>query len=605
MADISNEKLTTGYLLQLLSDRKLLPENLLREIKVKEGQQRGRILIGKRERYRGVRRHDLNMEDISPIEIIASFNYIAENEKKTPIDDDFIARMLAEELKLPFLKIDPLKLDIDLITKTISRSYARKHKLVPLNLVNNVLAVAVADPFHREPLESIRRHTGYSLEVKISPISDISRVITEFYGFKRSVSEASKQMSPGIDLGNLEQYVKMKTEREIESGDQHIINAVEYMLNYAYDQRASDIHIEPKRNVSQIRLRIDGILHDFYSLPKEVHQAIVNRIKTLCRMDIAERRKPQDGRIKTEKEGREIELRISTLPVAFGEKVVIRIFDPDLLIQDLSDIGMFDRDYQTFMEFIAHTNGMILVTGPTGSGKTTTLYSALKAISNGTINISTIEDPIEMVYEEFNQTAINRAVDMTFSSVLRTLLRQDPDVIMVGEIRDTETAVNAIQAAQTGHLVFSTLHTNDSASAITRLYDLEIEPFLISSTLLGVVAQRLVRKICPYCKVERLLTLDEIGNLNISVPEGKQLKVFEGEGCVKCRGTGYLGRSGVFEVLKITDEQRHLISTRSPAEKFKKVALRDGMMTLRNIAIKRMLGGVTTFEEVIRVTSEQ
>jgi general secretion pathway protein E len=604
LPDRPKDRINTVYLLQLLNERKLLPENLLREIKVKEGQQRGRILLSKRERYRGVRRHDLNMEDISPIEIIASFNYVTDDDKKAPIDDDFIARLLADELKLPFFKIDPLKLDIDLITKTISRSYARKHKLVPLDLANNVLAIAVTDPFNHEPLDSIRRHTGYTLDIKISPINDVARVITEFYGFKKSVSEASKQMTSTIDLGNLEQYVKMKTEREIESGDQHIINAVEYMLNYAYDQRASDIHIEPKRNVSQIRLRIDGILHDFYKLPKEVHQAIVNRIKTLCRMDIAERRKPQDGRIKTEKEGREIELRISSLPVAFGEKMVIRIFDPDMLIQDLSDMGMFDRDYQQFMDFLSHTNGLILVTGPTGSGKTTTLYSSLKAISNGEINISTIEDPIEMVYEEFNQTAVNRAVDLTFSSALRTLLRQDPDVIMVGEIRDNETAENAIQAAQTGHLVFSTLHTNDAASSITRLYDLDIEPFLISSTLLGVVAQRLVRKICPHCKVERVLTIDQIGNLNISVPEGKQLKVFEGEGCVKCRGTGYLGRSGIFEVLNITDEQRRLISERSPAEKFKKVALRDGMMTLRNIAIKRMLGGVTTFEEVIRVTSE-
>jgi len=374
------------------------------------------------------------------------------------------------------------------------------------------------------------------------------------------------------------------------------------MLQHAFDTRASDIHIEPKRENSLIRFRIDGVLHDIQQVPKIVHAAIVSRIKTMSRLDIAEKRRPQDGRVKTSRGGREVELRVSTLPVAFGEKVVMRIFDPEVLVQDLSGLGFYPEELELFNDFITRPHGIILVTGPTGSGKTTTLYSALKAISNREQNITTIEDPIEMVYDEFNQTAVQSKVGIGFAEALRHILRQDPDIIMIGEIRDAETAQYATQAALTGHLVFSTLHTNDAASSISRLVDLGVERFLISSTLVGAMAQRLLRKICPHCGAERYLSAEEASTLRLSVPEGKRVKVREGKGCFECRTTGYLGRSGIFEILPIDDAIKHLIVEGSDAPEIKREAVKNGMRTLRQSALRKLAEGVTTFEEVVRVT---
>jgi general secretion pathway protein E len=513
-----------------------------------------------------------------------------------------IARALAADAGLPHVRIDTLSLNADLIESKTSRPFAKRHRMIPLEMANGKLRVACANPYDIEGLDAFRRIAGRDLELAVASEPDILKAITEFYGLRHSVKRAERDLTKGIDLGNLEQLVRMKSETEIESSDQHIVNAVEFMLQHAYDTRASDIHIEPKRDSSLLRFRIDGVLHDIQTMPKLVHQAVVSRIKTMSRLDIAEKRRPQDGRVKTTRGGKEIELRVSSLPVAFGEKVVMRIFDPEVLLQDLTGLGFYPEELELFNEFISRPHGIILVTGPTGSGKTTTLYSALKALANREQNITTIEDPIEMVHEEFNQTAVQTKVGITFAGALRHILRQDPDIIMVGEIRDAETAQYAIQAALTGHLVFSTLHTNDAASSITRLVDLEVERFLISSTLIGTMAQRLVRKICSHCAAERHLSAEEANTLRLSVPEGKRVKVREGQGCFECRATGYVGRTGIFEIMAIDDAVKHLITGGADAPEIKREAVKNGMRTLRQSALRKLAEGVTTFEEVVRVT---
>ncbi|MBN96069.1 MAG: hypothetical protein CL928_18670 [Deltaproteobacteria bacterium] len=376
------------------------------------------------------------------------------------------------------------------------------------------------------------------------------------------------------------------------------------MFNYAFDQHASDIHVEPKRETSEVRLRIDGVLHRIHVMPKAVHRALISRVKTLARMDIAEQRRPQDGRLKTNFKDSEIELRVSTVPTAFGEKLVVRIFDPDVLTQEVIKLGMFPPEQELFESFISRTNGLVLVTGPTGSGKTTTLYSTLQYLHTGDVNITTIEDPIEMVREEFNQIAVHKRLGITFASALRTVLRQDPDIVMVGEIRDQETAEAAVQSALTGHLVLSTLHTNDTATSVTRMLDLGVLPFLLSSVLVGVVAQRLVRCICPHCKMEDFLTHEQVMALNIPGAEGRNLRVFHGAGCAKCRGTGYQGRTGVFEILSVNSHIRHLIESGAGAEAIRREALAEGMSTVREYAIQKMAMGITTYDEVVRVTTE-
>ncbi len=391
----------------------------------------------------------------------------------------------------------------------------------------------------------------------------------------------------------------MKGQQEIEGTDKHVVSAVDFLLNYAFDQHASDIHIEPKRETSLIRFRIDGVMHNIHAIPKPLHAPIVSRIKMLSRLDLAEKRRPQDGRIKTNFNNKDIELRVSTVPVAFGEKVVIRVFDPDILLQDLDSMGFYPRELTLYNSFLRRPNGIILVTGPTGSGKTTTLYSSLRALSSPEVNIITVEDPIEMVMEEFNQIGVQNAIGVGFDSILRNILRQDPDVIMIGEIRDRETAENAVQAALTGHLVLSTLHTNDSASTIVRLIDLGVPPFLISATLLGIVAQRLVRKICPHCKKIRNLSQEEYRYLQL--PE-KSYAVWEGEGCKECRGTGYKGRTGIFEVLDMNDRIKSIITASVELSDLLAAAQENGLESLRQVAVRKMLEGVTTYEEVVAIT---
>ncbi len=535
-------------------------------------------------------------------DLVASLHFPSLRDPRVTIGEQEIAQAIAADANLEAVQIDTLSLDADLIESKISRPFAKRHRMIPLSMINGKLKVACANPFDIEGIDAFRGIAGGDVQLVVASEPDILRAITEFYGLRHSVKRAERDLSAGIDLGNLEQLVRMKNEAEIESSDQHIVNAVEFMLQHAFDTRASDIHVEPKRDYSLIRFRIDGVLHDIQSIPKIVHAAILSRLKTLSRLDIAEKRRPQDGRIKTTRAGKEIELRVSTLPVAFGEKIVMRIFDPDVLMQDLAGLGFYPEETVVFNEFITRPHGIILVTGPTGSGKTTTLYSALKSIATRELNITTIEDPIEMVLEEFNQTAVQAKVGIDFAGALRHILRQDPDVIMVGEIRDGETAQYAIQAALTGHLVFSTLHTNDASTSISRLVDLGVERFLISSTLIGAMAQRLVRKICTKCIVERTLSNEEAASLRLTVPAGRKIKVKEGQGCHECRGTGYLGRCGIFEILPIDESIKHLIVEGRDAPEIKREAVKNGMRTLRQSALRKLAEGLTTFEEVVRVT---
>ena len=573
-----------------------------KEIRIKQDHQRMKILKARGET---VHRGRLNLEEeVSAVEVAASLEFEPVNAPGKVLTEDLITEIVARQTGMPFKKIDPLKLNPETVTQILSRAFARKNSAVPIDRADNQLTVAVADPFNVEVVENIER-LGYKVSRVLSPKSDIIKIITEFYGFRSSVSAAAKEMTGEVDLGNLEQFVKMKAVSEIEATDRHIVNAVEFLFRYAFDQRASDIHIEPKREVSEIRFRIDGMLHSIHSVPKQVHPALVSRVKMLSRMDIAEKRRPQDGRIKTEYKGREVEVRVSTMPVAFGEKVVLRIFDPDIILQDLEELGFAPREYELFRSFIARPHGILLVTGPTGSGKTTTLYSALRTIAQPEVNVITIEDPIEMVYDRFNQVGVQPQIGVTFGSTLRTILRQDPDIIMVGEIRDLETADNAVQAALTGHLVLSTLHTNDAPSSITRLLDLGLAPYLIASTVVGIMAQRLVRKICKSCERSYQLLPEEAAAVGLSFDASRPLTVKYGEGCSQCRGTGYLGRSGIFEVVEVNDKIRPLITDKSDAEFIKRTAIGDGMVTLRDAAVRKMLAGETTFDEVIRVTGEK
>lgn len=593
----SKKKLSINSVAQLLKRRGLLSDSQLKMIQ-EQGQKQFERLQ-KHPRNNPLRRHSPNSELISPAEVISSFNLEISDSKKL-LSEDTITETLARAAGLPYLKIDPLKLDLDIVTTHISRAFALKNLMIPVNLVNGTLIIAVSDPTDNHGIEELQRTRRIKVDRVLASRSDILKVLGEFFGFRASVIAAESEATQGTDISNLEQHFQMRgTLREDEGTDKHIIDAVDFLLQYAFDQRASDIHIEPKREKSLIRLRVDGVLHNIHNIPKNLHPSIVSRIKLLSRLDLAEKRRPQDGRIKTEHKGKQIELRVSTLPVAFGEKVVVRVFDPDILMQDLEKIGFEPRDYQRYTSFIRQPNGIILVTGPTGSGKTTTLYSSLRTLASPDVNIVTVEDPIEMVLEEFNQVGVQKAIDVTFSTVLRSILRQDPDIIMIGEIRDKETADNAVQAALTGHLVLSTLHTNDAPSAITRLLELGIPYFLLASTLVGINAQRLVRCICSNCKKERMLSAAERNYLDLGDDE---VKVWEGAGCSECRGTGYKGRTGIFEVLDVSSRVKASFSENLDQAALTAIAREEGMSSLREAGIRKMLLGETTFDEVVAVT---
>ncbi len=541
------------------------------------------------------------------IDVIADLKPKRQDGPNRSLDEEAVYQELASAWGFTYKKIDPIKLDLNVVTTTIPRNFALKHLVLPIAVSDGRLTVATANPFNTEVLEDIARASKFTVTAVVSAKTDILRLINEFFGFKRSIAAAEDQFeSPIVDLGNLEQYVRLKSVDELPSNDHHIVNAVSHLFTYAFDQRASDIHIEPKRDTSIVRMRIDGVLHTVYKIPKNVHPAIVSRIKNLSRLDMAEKRKPQDGRIKTDKEGIEVEIRVSMIPTAFGEKVVMRIMDPDILFQDLDQLGFTPTDLIRYNQFVRVPNGIVLVCGPTGSGKSTTLYSTLRSLYTPEINITTIEDPIEMIHEDFNQISVNPVVGVNFGSILRNILRQDPDIIMVGEMRDLETAENAIQAALTGHLVLTTLHTNDAPSAIMRLLDIGVPPFLIQATLRGIVSQRLVRRICARCKEAFQIDITELAQMGLQVTSTKKtFTVYRGKGCQHCRGTGYKGRVGIHEVLAYTETLRKRTTETADLSAIRETSLREGMIGLRENAVNKFLQGVTTYQEVMRVTWEQ
>jgi len=516
-----------------------------------------------------------------------------------------IAKAIAAQAGLPYVKINPLDLDLDVVTKGISGPFARKHGMVAISKTAERITVAVYDPFAPFPVEDIRRVTGLDVDRVVATRSDVETVNKGFYDLSTSLKTAEKQLTASriatVDLGNQE---FLSTDTELDPSAAPIIKALDHILNYAFEQRASDIHFEPKRELTLVRLRIDGILHDVHLIPRIVYQAVISRIKLLSGCNLAEKRRPQDGRIKREHGKREVELRVSTMPTAFGEKAVLRIFDPEILLKGIDELGFSTHDLPKFYDFISKPTGIILVTGPTGSGKTTTLYSVLKYLSKPDVNIVTIEDPIEMVHEDFNQVAVKPQIDITFASALRTVLRQDPDIIMVGEIRDAEAADNAVQAALTGHLVLSTLHTNDAPSSITRLLDLGVPHFLLTSTIIGILGQRLVREICSHCKESYVPTMEEAQTLRIPPEKLEQYRFTRGRGCLHCRETGYVGRTGIFEVMPLSEKIRRLVTAQAGSPDIFKAAREEGMRTLREAAVEKVFQGITTMTEMVRVTGK-
>lgn len=594
---------TVEYVAEILAKQGILSELSTQTLLARANVQRSRLLRDRASR-RGGRTPD--RVEVSPIEVVASLNLPDARRANEAVDEDKVAEAVARAAGVVYRKIDRLKLDANLVTRTLSRPYARRHGVLPLEKTDQALTVALSNPFDSELLDALRSLIRAEIRPVLSSPRDIERAIAEIYGFRLSIDDAKSQLGGGrADVGNLESLVALNGFDALEASSQPIVAAVEYLLHYAFEQRASDVHVEPHRDESIIRLRIDGVLHAVHRIPKAVHNAIANRFKIMSRLDIASR-KPQDGRIRTSHESTEMELRISTVPTAFGDKIVIRVLDPGVLVQDLSALGFFHDEREAFDEWLYRPHGLVVVTGPTGSGKTTTLYSALQAIASPEVNVMTIEDPIEMVQEQFNQIQANEKTGTGFAEALRHVLRQDPDVVMVGEVRDGETANQAVQAALTGHLVLTTLHTNDAVGAVARLHDLGVPHFLIGATLTGVLAQRLVRKVCPSCAEDVLLTLDEVAELGVAHPEdhAARLVARRGKGCPKCRFTGYFGRIGIYEVLGVNRRLRQAISAGGSPEQLARTARQDGLRSLREHALRKVADGVTSLEEALRCTAD-
>ncbi|MHB8878653.1 MAG: GspE/PulE family protein [Myxococcaceae bacterium] len=592
---------TFHYVTEVLAKAGLLSDASRKTAMARESIQRGRLL---KEDASVVGR--LRGGELSPIRLLASFKFPSAKNPAELLEEDKIAEVAAKASGLGYKKVDPLKLDGQLITRTVSRPFARKHLVLPIERTKTQLTVAVANPFDRELFESLRRFTGAEILPVLSSPADIQRAISEVYGFRQSIRAAETQVGgAGADVGNLEQFFNLTGLDALEASSEPIVAAVEYILHYAFEQRASDIHIEPQRDECTVRMRIDGVLHPVYQVPKVLHAAITNRLKIMSRLDITSR-KPQDGRLRTAVGESEMELRISTVPTAFGHKVVVRILDPNVLLRDLSELGLLDDEKAQLEKWLLRPHGLVVVTGPTGSGKTTTLYSAMQALASPELNLVTIEDPIEMVQPGFNQVQADSKTGTGFGEALRHVLRQDPDVIMVGEIRDPDTAAQAVQAALTGHLVLTSLHTSDAVGAVARLHDLGVPHFLIAATLTGVLAQRLVRAVCPSCTVDVPLTADEVAELGVVHPEdfAGKLLARRGPGCPRCRYTGFYGRTGLFEVLSIERRLRALISEGASPDVLERTALQDGLRTLRDHAVLKVAGGVTSFEEAMRATSD-
>lgn len=517
------------------------------------------------------------------------------------LNSETLSHWMAEKAGLPFFHLDTLKLKAGEVTKVMSLAFAGRHDIFCVEISSDSITVATNQPFNTTWIEQLEHVARKKVKRVFAFPGDVERFRRESYTLSKSISGAST-LPGSTAANNFEQLLELGKAGDPEANDKHIINIVDWLLQYAFDQRASDIHLEPRRETGKLRFRIDGILHTVYELPKSVSTAVLSRMKILGRMDIAEKRKPQDGRVKTKRpDGSEVELRLSTLPTAFGEKLVMRIFDPDVLLRSFEDLGLVGDDYQRWLEMVGRPNGIVLVTGPTGSGKTTTLYTSLKSLATPEVNVSTIEDPIEMVEEAFNQTQVQSNIGLDFAAGVRTLMRQDPDIIMVGEIRDAETARMASQAALTGHLVLSTLHTNDAAGALSRLLDLGLPSYMIRSTLAGVVAQRLVRTLCHHCKeeatIDKALWDDLVSPWKVTAPK----KIYKPKGCLECRNTGYLGRQGIYEILVLSEHLKGFVTDSLDLQTLRKEAMREGMRTLRLSGAQKISAGLTTVEEIIRV----
>jgi general secretion pathway protein E len=591
---------TLESVIDVLSQSGMLAESSRKTALAQQRTQRARLL---KEQSNTASAQTLKRAQLSPIELLASFHF-THAAKNEVLDEDRITQALAQALGLPYRKIDTLKLDAQSISRVLSGPFARKNGVLPLERTNGSLYVAATDPFNVELFEELRRLVGADIVPVLCSPTDIYRAIIEIYGFHQQIKRAAaNQPRVGAEIKNLEQFVNLGGLDALEASSAPIVAAVEYLLHYAFEQRASDIHIEPRRDETIFRVRIDGVLHPVYRVPKAVHGAIANRFKIMSRLDVASR-KPQDGRIRTSRGDSEMDLRISSVPTAFGDKIVVRVLNPKMLLKDLSELGFLSDERKQVEEWLMRPHGLVIVTGPTGSGKTTTLYSMLQALVSPEVNIVTIEDPIEMTYEHFNQISADPKTGTGFADALRHILRQDPDVVMVGEIRDSETAIQAIQAALTGHLVLSTLHTRDSVGAIARMRDLGVPSFMIAATLNGVIAQRLVRLICPGCGADIALTADQIAALGVTHPEdySGDLLARHGLGCVKCRNTGYHGRSGVFEILAVNKRLRQAISDGATPEVLWRTARQDGLRILREHAIHKIAGGATSFDEAMQAT---
>ncbi len=542
---------------------------------------------------------------LHPVEYIASIELHDEANKQL-LDLDWLVSWLADLSGQEYFHIDPLKIDAAAITPVMSHAYAVRHQILAVEVNAEEIVIASAQPWHTGWEENLRHINRKDIRRVVANPADIRRYTGEFYRLAQSVLGAIEKNGQGNNLNNFEQMLELGNMKAPDVNDQHIVNIVDWLLQYAFEQRASDIHVEPRREQCNLRFRIDGVLHLIYKMPAKVATAVTSRLKILGRMNVAEKRKPQDGRLKTRNiEGNEIELRLSTLPTAFGEKLVMRIFDPDVLVKSFSQLGFSKEDERRWDQMTQKPNGIVLVTGPTGSGKTTTLYSTLKTLATERVNVCTIEDPIEMVEPSFNQMQVQHNIDLDFASGLRALLRQDPDIIMVGEIRDLETAEMAIQAALTGHLVISTLHTNDAPSALTRLLELGVPGYLIKATVLGVMAQRLIRTLCPNCK--QVTSLDKQAWKSLTRPWAAPLpaEVYSPVGCLECRETGYLGRAGVYELMPISKSIKSQLVENVDIADLRRQAIKDGMYTLRLSGAQKVATGLTTIEEVMRVTPDQ
>jgi len=541
--------------------------------------------------------------EIHPLTIIAQQEWPDLANPGFTLNLDVLSEWLAFNVGLPYLRIDPLKVDVGAVTETMSSAYATRYKILPVEVDATTLTVATAEPHVRSWENELSHVTGLFIKRVVANPTDITKYLGEFYSVSYSIRQAKSDQGDGIPgVSNLEQLVELGKSGQLDANDQSVVHIVDWLLQYAFDQRASDIHLEPRRDMSNIRFRIDGVMHTVYEMPTPVLIVVISRIKVLGRMDVVEKRRPQDGRIKSKTpEGDEIELRLSTMPTAFGEKLVMRIFDPTVLVKDYNALGFSKKNVADWKHMITHPHGIILVTGPTGSGKTTTLYSTLKSLAKPEVNVCTVEDPIEMVVPDFNQMQVQQNIGVNFAAGIRTLLRQDPDIIMVGEIRDKETAEMAIQAALTGHLVLSTLHTNDAAAAIPRLREIGIPAYMINATLVGIMAQRLVRTLCPHCKepteIDDAVWKGLISPWSVS----GTMNFHKAVGCEECRHTGYLGRMGIYELIIFDQNLRKQVGNDTSSIEIRKLAVKQGMTRLRISGANKVAKGLTTIEEIMKV----